>query len=212
MLPTAPTRQARPTTSALCGVLLCAHRRRPTQDSTKTHSTLSSRAQMVGNPHIILITHSKSDKQPTTKLLHHRPSPATLVLRNLAEPSMLPPKMAVTWAISTSPSAKAKATTLKRAPMLAMLRHFTIASTQQLTVATCLAYVCSISNSTLRSCTDLSQKFFNSYVLSENAIPQGLYCSMYNQTYGPSYGTNYGQYRGSDRYTVSESYSYSKSS
>ena len=51
---------------------------------------------------------------------------------------------------------------------------------------------------------------FNAYVLSKNAIPQGLYCSMYNETWDPSYGTNYGQYRGSDRYTVSQSYSYSK--
>ncbi|MCJ1479031.1 hypothetical protein MMC13_007715 [Lambiella insularis] len=51
--------------------------------------------------------------------------------------------------------------------------------------------------------------FFNAYVLSENGIPQGLYCSMYSAAWGPSYGTNYGQYRGSDRYTVSESYSYS---
>lgn len=60
------------------------------------------------------------------------------------------------------------------------------------------------------SCTNLLQVFFNAYVLSKNAIPQGLYCSMYNETWGPSYGTNYGQYRGSDRYTVSESYSYTK--
>jgi len=50
--------------------------------------------------------------------------------------------------------------------------------------------------------------FFNSYVLSKNAVPQGLYCSLYNQTWGPEYGVNYGQYRGSDRYTVSESYSF----
>ncbi|KAI5250425.1 hypothetical protein E4T43_00013 [Aureobasidium subglaciale] len=51
--------------------------------------------------------------------------------------------------------------------------------------------------------------FFNSYVLSKNGVPQGLYCSMYSQTWAASYGTNYGQYRGSDRYTVSESYGYS---
>ncbi|MCJ1458623.1 hypothetical protein MMC28_008997 [Mycoblastus sanguinarius] len=51
--------------------------------------------------------------------------------------------------------------------------------------------------------------FFNAYVLSQNGVPQGLYCSMYNETWAPSYGTNYGQYRGSDRYTVSQSYSYS---
>lgn len=53
--------------------------------------------------------------------------------------------------------------------------------------------------------------FFNAYVLSQNAIPQGLYCSLYNETWAPSYATNYGQTRGSDRYTVSESYSYTLS-
>jgi hypothetical protein len=51
--------------------------------------------------------------------------------------------------------------------------------------------------------------FFNAYVLSKNGVPQGLYCSLYNKTWAPSYGTNYGQYRGSDHYTVSESYTYS---
>ncbi|KAI4196366.1 MAG: hypothetical protein LQ350_006617 [Teloschistes chrysophthalmus] len=50
--------------------------------------------------------------------------------------------------------------------------------------------------------------FFNAYVLSQNAVPQGLYCSMYTKAWDPSYATNYGQYRGSDRYTVSRSYSY----
>ena len=51
--------------------------------------------------------------------------------------------------------------------------------------------------------------FFDAYVLSQNGIPQGLYCSLYNQTWGREYATNTGQYRGSDRYTVSRSYSYS---
>ncbi|KAL8951362.1 MAG: hypothetical protein Q9222_002663 [Ikaeria aurantiellina] len=41
--------------------------------------------------------------------------------------------------------------------------------------------------------------FFNAYVLSQNAIPQGLYCSLYSKTWAPSYATNRGQYRGSDR-------------
>ncbi|KAI4207302.1 MAG: hypothetical protein LQ346_000670 [Caloplaca aetnensis] len=50
--------------------------------------------------------------------------------------------------------------------------------------------------------------FFNAYVLSQNAIPQGLYCSLYSKTWAPSYATNRGQYRGSDRFTVSRSYSY----
>ncbi|KAG9674770.1 hypothetical protein KCU99_g4292, partial [Aureobasidium melanogenum] len=51
--------------------------------------------------------------------------------------------------------------------------------------------------------------FVNGYVLSRNGVPQGLYCSMYNQTWATSYATNYGQYRGSVRYTVSNSYAYS---
>ncbi|KEQ59146.1 uncharacterized protein M437DRAFT_57857 [Aureobasidium melanogenum CBS 110374] len=48
--------------------------------------------------------------------------------------------------------------------------------------------------------------FFNSYVLSKNGAPQGTYCSMYTSTWGKSLSTNYGQYRGSDRYTVGQSY------
>ncbi|KAK6004336.1 hypothetical protein QM012_008198 [Aureobasidium pullulans] len=48
--------------------------------------------------------------------------------------------------------------------------------------------------------------FFNSYVLSKNGSPQGTYCSMYTSTWDKSYSTNYGQYRGSDRYTVGQSY------
>ncbi|KAL8923931.1 MAG: hypothetical protein Q9208_004368 [Pyrenodesmia sp. 3 TL-2023] len=54
--------------------------------------------------------------------------------------------------------------------------------------------------------------FFNAYVLSMNGVPQGLYCSMYTQTWAASYATNYGQYRGTDRYTVSRSYSYTLNS
>lgn len=51
--------------------------------------------------------------------------------------------------------------------------------------------------------------FFNAYGLSQSSVPQGLYCSLYSQTWAPSYATNYGQYRDSDRYTISQSYSYS---
>ena len=168
---------------------------------------------MVGlSPDSILIHPSKTYEQLTTKTLHHLPAAATLVLRNLAERSMLQPTPAATWATNTSPSAKAKATTHKRVRMLAMLKHSMIASTQQLMVASCLAYVLSGLWIQFLRILIFFQVFFNAYVLSENAIPQGLYCSMYNETWGPSYGTNYGQYRGSDRYTVSESYSYTKSS
>ncbi|KAL9604708.1 MAG: hypothetical protein Q9179_001775 [Wetmoreana sp. 5 TL-2023] len=43
--------------------------------------------------------------------------------------------------------------------------------------------------------------FFNAYVLSQNAIPQGLYCSLYSKAWAKSYATNHGQYRDSDRFT-----------
>ena len=52
------------------------------------------------------------------------------------------------------------------------------------------------------------QVFFDAYVISDNAIPQGLYCTLYSQAWDRSYATNYGQTRGSDRFTVSRSYSY----
>jgi hypothetical protein len=58
-------------------------------------------------------------------------------------------------------------------------------------------------------CTYAPCVFFDAYVLSDNGVPQGLYCTLYNKTWAPSYATNYGQTRGSDRYTVSQSYSYS---
>lgn len=171
-------------------------------------------AQTVGFPlYGILIHPSNSYEQLITKMPHRLPSAATLVPRNLAERSMLQPARAATSATNTSLSAKAKATTHRRAGMLAMLKRLMIASTQQLTGALCHAYVFNECPCyTTCPCTHILQVFFNAYVLSENAIPQGLYCSLYNETWGPSYGTNYGQYRGSDRYTVSESYSYTKSS
>ena len=50
--------------------------------------------------------------------------------------------------------------------------------------------------------------FFNVYVLSENGVPQGVYCAMYTQPWDQSYATNCGQYRGSDYYSVSQSYGY----
>ncbi|KAK2062300.1 hypothetical protein LY76DRAFT_643277 [Colletotrichum caudatum] len=50
--------------------------------------------------------------------------------------------------------------------------------------------------------------FFNAYVLSENNVPQGTYCSMYTKPWDKSYSTNYGQWRGQDYYSVSQSYGY----
>ncbi|CCF43812.1 hypothetical protein CH063_13409 [Colletotrichum higginsianum] len=50
--------------------------------------------------------------------------------------------------------------------------------------------------------------FFNAYVLSQNNVPQGTYCSLYTTSWDKSYSTNYGQYRGDDYFSVSQSYSY----
>ncbi|TKX24502.1 hypothetical protein C1H76_3109 [Elsinoe australis] len=48
--------------------------------------------------------------------------------------------------------------------------------------------------------------FTNSYVLSKNNVPQGTYCSLYSNQWTKAVATNYGQYRGSDYYSVSQSY------
>ena len=96
---------------------------------------------MVSVPFTILIHASKTCEQRTTKPLHHQPSTAILVLRNLAERSMLPPARAVISATNISPSAKAKAMTHRLARMLATLRQLMTAATQQLTAASRHAYV-----------------------------------------------------------------------
>ncbi|KAK5999469.1 hypothetical protein QM012_005470 [Aureobasidium pullulans] len=92
-------------------------------------------------------------------------------------------------------------------------KYYPFSQTQGYTPATC-ASACNAQTAYNRAhpAKDGSYKscnFFNSYVLSKNGVAQGLYCSMYTQTWDASHGTNYGQYRGSDRYTVSESYGYS---
>ena len=46
------------------------------------------------------------------------------------------------------------------------------------------------------------------YVLSDENVPQGVYCAMYSESWAPNYATNYGQYRGSDYWSVSQAYSY----
>ena len=94
-------------------------------------------------------------------------------------------------------------------------KYFPFSQTQGYTPSTCASACTSqtgynsrhpASDGTYQTCA-----FFNAYVLSENGIPQGLYCSLYNETWAPSYATNYGQSRGNDRYTVSRSYGYSLS-
>ena len=66
----------------------------------------------------------------------------------------------------------------------------------------------SFANHKMQKVTDPSQAFFNAYVLSENGVPQGTYCAFYTQHWGAQYAVNCGQDRGSDVYTVSNSYSY----
>ena len=121
---------------------------------------------------------------------------------------MLRLNLVAIWVISTFLLVKVKATTPRGAPMPVELKPFMTVSTRQRTVALCHAYVSKNPCPLESCCIHLLQVFFNAYVLSKNGVPQGLYCSMYNQTWSPDYATNYGQYRGSDRYTVSESYNY----
>ncbi|KAJ9638342.1 hypothetical protein H2199_007029 [Coniosporium tulheliwenetii] len=58
-------------------------------------------------------------------------------------------------------------------------------------------------NGDFKSCN-----FFNSYVLSEDNVAQGTYCSFYTQEWDARYATNYGQHRGDSYYSVSQSYAY----
>jgi hypothetical protein len=51
--------------------------------------------------------------------------------------------------------------------------------------------------------------FFNSYILIQNGVPQGTYCSMYTRAWDVSYAVNTGQTRGSSVYTIAESFGYS---
>ncbi|ESZ96472.1 hypothetical protein SBOR_3094 [Sclerotinia borealis F-4128] len=46
------------------------------------------------------------------------------------------------------------------------------------------------------------------YVLSDNNMPQGIYCAMYTEEWAPVYATNVGQYRGEDYWSVSQAYAY----
>ncbi|KAF7890023.1 uncharacterized protein EAF02_002438 [Botrytis sinoallii] len=48
------------------------------------------------------------------------------------------------------------------------------------------------------------------YVLSQSNKPQGIYCSMYTEVWAPNHATNYGQWRGSEYWSVSQAYSYSR--
>lgn len=56
---------------------------------------------------------------------------------------------------------------------------------------------------TYRACN-----YFNAYVLLKNGVPQGTYCSLYTKPWDASYATNAGQSRGSDQYTIAESFGF----
>ena len=114
-----------------------------------------------------------------------------------------------TWATNSTPTARLRDTARSNAPLLALVRRLTTVAIPPKTAHMQNAYVLLGLHNACNPPDILLQSFFNVYVLSENAVPQGLYCSLYSQTWDRSYGTNYGQYRGSDRYTVSQSYSYS---
>ncbi|KAG9675574.1 hypothetical protein KCU99_g4532, partial [Aureobasidium melanogenum] len=55
--------------------------------------------------------------------------------------------------------------------------------------------------------------FFNTYMLYLNnaSTPQGQYCTLYTEIWNSSYATNKGQYRGSDHYFVSYSFTFKNS-
>ncbi|KAL9104173.1 MAG: hypothetical protein Q9187_008932 [Circinaria calcarea] len=50
--------------------------------------------------------------------------------------------------------------------------------------------------------------FFNTYLLLKNGVNEGQYCTMYTQAWGKSYAVNDGQWRGTDHYTISYSFSF----
>ncbi|KAL3420929.1 hypothetical protein PVAG01_07374 [Phlyctema vagabunda] len=52
-------------------------------------------------------------------------------------------------------------------------------------------------------------QYFNTYILYKNDVAQGQYCSLYSESWDRSYAVNRGQYRGSDKYTISYSFSVS---
>ncbi|KAK2765818.1 hypothetical protein CKAH01_15567 [Colletotrichum kahawae] len=54
-------------------------------------------------------------------------------------------------------------------------------------------------------------QFFNTFFVLKNGVPEGQYCSLYSKSRDASYATNNGQYRGSDHYTISYSFSYTNS-
>lgn len=55
---------------------------------------------------------------------------------------------------------------------------------------------------------DGAQNFFNAYLLSKNGAPDGTACALYTIPWGTQYATNCDQFRGSDHWTIDNSYGY----
>ncbi|CAN9310522.1 unnamed protein product [Alternaria sp. RS040] len=55
-------------------------------------------------------------------------------------------------------------------------------------------------------------RYFNTYILLQNGVSQGQYCSMYTQEWDASFATNDGQYRGDDHYTIQYSFGFTDES
>jgi len=51
-------------------------------------------------------------------------------------------------------------------------------------------------------------QFFDTYMLLKNGKPQFQECALYSMSWSASYATNTGQWRGSDQYTIDQSYSF----
>ncbi|KAF6806031.1 hypothetical protein CSOJ01_09097 [Colletotrichum sojae] len=54
-------------------------------------------------------------------------------------------------------------------------------------------------------------QFFNTFFVLKNGVPEGQYCSLYSKSWDASHATNTGQYRGSDKYSISYSFTYTNS-
>ncbi|RMD43044.1 hypothetical protein DV735_g2090, partial [Chaetothyriales sp. CBS 134920] len=60
-------------------------------------------------------------------------------------------------------------------------------------------------------CSRATCRFFDTYILLKNGVPQGQVCAMYTRSWGSVYANNYGYYStdGSNHYTIEWSYTFS---
>lgn len=55
-------------------------------------------------------------------------------------------------------------------------------------------------------------QFFNTYLLLKNGVSVGQYCAMYSEAWATKYATYTGTVNGTDKYTITESYSFTNAS